>query len=141
MKRNARANERVVRPASRDKRATTGRSREQVQAYLAGQPPLARRRLRELRAIVRQVVPTAVEDFSYAMPAFRMAGKGLVWYAAWKRHYSLYPISTGTEQACAEELAQHAALSGRGTVRFLLESPAPRALIARLVKARVLELS
>lgn len=117
------------------------RSREQIHTYLSDQPPQARRRLRQMRSIVRRAVPAAIEHFSYAMPGFRLAGKGFVWYAAWKRHYSLYPISTSTERTFAEQLARHSALSGRGTVRFSLDAPVPAALIAALVKARARELS
>jgi len=52
-----------------------------VRAYLAALPPAARKRLLQMRALIRGAAPEAVEHFSYRMPGFRLAGKTLVWYA------------------------------------------------------------
>lgn len=134
-----RTSRRVVRPTVDTERAK--RARQHIRAYLGEQPLHARRLLRQLRTIVRREVPAAVDDFSYAMPGFRLAGKGFIWYAGWTHHYSLYPISESTERALAEQLARHTALSGRGTVRLPLDASVPEALIAALVKARARELA
>src|SRR4029077_1804160 len=62
---------------------------KEVGAYLAALPPEARRRLQQIRAIIRASAPGAVEHFSYRMPGFRLDGKTLIWYAAFKHHTSL----------------------------------------------------
>ncbi|HEY2119429.1 MAG TPA: DUF1801 domain-containing protein [Candidatus Acidoferrum sp.] len=111
----------------------------QVRTYLAALPAGTRSHLQKLREAIRAAAPGAVESFGYGMPAFALAGKPFVWYAAWKNHSSFYPLSKVTARAFAAELEQYE-VSGRGTIRFRLDQPLPTALVKRLVKARIAEL-
>lgn len=109
-----------------------------VRAYLAALPPGARKVTRQLGDIIRRAAPGASPAFSYGMPAIAIDGQKVVWYAGWKAHSSLYPISASTRTALARELEGRA--NDKGTVRFAHGEPLPEGLIRKLVQARIAEL-
>ena len=118
-------------------RAAAKQVASQVKRYLSSLPPASRARLEQMREAIRTAAPTAVEHFSYGVPGFRLDDKPFVWYAAFKHHTSLYPMTDALRSAHAAELEGFE--TSKGTVRFPLSEPLPAALVRRLVKARAAE--
>ncbi|MBF4509446.1 MAG: DUF1801 domain-containing protein [Aeromicrobium sp.] len=109
-----------------------------IDEYIAGFPEDVRRVLEELRALVRDAVPEAVETISYAIPTFDLNGTHLVHFGGFRKHVGFYPIPSGME-AFANELKPYK--KGKGSVQFPLGEPLPADLIRRIVAFRVAEIT
>ena len=110
-----------------------------VEEYFAALPADQRAVLEKLRKAIRAVAPTATEVISYQMPAFKYEGRGLVSYAAFKDHYSLFPMSLQVMADFETELRPF--VSGKGTIRFTADRRLPAPLVRKLVKARMAEIA
>jgi len=114
------------------------RGKPQVSAYLASLPPDTHKVLRTLRAAIRTAAPDAEEGFSYGIPAFKVNGRMLIWYAGWKSHSSLYPITASVKRELSAQLKRYE--TSKATVRFPLQQRLPLTLVKRIVKARLAEM-
>jgi uncharacterized protein YdhG (YjbR/CyaY superfamily) len=109
-----------------------------VEEYLATLPDDRRAGVEELRRTIQAAAPEATETIAYLMPAMRShGGQFLVSYAAYKKHYSLFPASEAVIEAGGGELKPY--LAGKGTIQFPADKPLPIALVAKIVKVRVAE--
>ncbi len=104
--------------------------------YILAFPEDVQERLTKVRETIKQKAPEAVESISYGMPAFKMNGKPLVYFAGYKNHIGFYATPTGHEEF-KKELAKYK--QGKGSVQFPLNEPVPYDLIGRITQFRVEE--
>ena len=103
-----------------------------IDAYIAALPEEKQTVIQAIRQTVKAAAPQATEVISYGMPALK--GKGiLVYYAAFKNHYGLYPTADGTN-AFAAELSRYK--FSKGAIQFPADQPIDHDLIARITAYR-----
>ena len=111
---------------------------ETIDDYIDLQPLATRTALECVRQAIHKAVPDAEECTSYKIPAYRLNGHILLYFAGWKTHYSIYPASDGMVESFEGELDAYRMT--KGTLRFPLSEPVPVKLIARIVKFRAQEM-
>lgn len=102
-----------------------------IDEYIAGFPAGVQKVLNAVRRTVHRAVPGLSEGIAYRIPALRLDGRPLVYFAGFSGHVGMYPFPRG-DAALDRLLAPYGA--GKGTLRFAHGEPLPRALIARVVK-------
>ena len=107
-----------------------------MDAYIAAQTPDARAALERLRKQIRAAAPKATEGISWGMPSFKLEGQ-LVGFAAFKDHYSFFPMSVEVMDALGKEIEPYR--TSKGTLQFTAARPLPAALVRTIVKARIAE--
>ena len=106
-----------------------------VDEYFAALPADRRGPMSDLRRTIRAAAPDAAEVITYKMPGFKLNGRFLVSYDAFKHHYSLFPSSDPIVDALGDRVRPY--LAGKGTLRFPADKPLPLDLITEIVKIRV----
>ncbi|HJP60033.1 MAG TPA: DUF1801 domain-containing protein [Gemmatimonadaceae bacterium] len=112
------------------------KSRAQVRKYVAKLPSATRKRFKELADTIHKAARGGNDVISYGVPAVRLNGRILVWYAGWKNHIAMYPVSAADRAFAADKGFK----TSKGTVQFPLDDPLPVSLVKRLVKSRLREL-
>ncbi|WP_026705912.1 iron chaperone [Flavobacterium soli] len=107
-----------------------------IAEYIAAFPEATQKKLPAMQALIQENAPDAVETISYAIPTFKLNGKMLVHFAAFKNHIGFYALPTGNI-AFEKEFSVYK--TGKGSVQFPLDQDLPQDLIARVVRFRVKE--
>lgn len=102
-----------------------------VSDYISQAPRSVQRTLKQIRATIQRVSPQAVESISYDMPAYKLNGKPLAYFAAFEHHIGFYALPSG-HSAFKKELSKYK--QGKGSVQFPIDKPIPLALIEKMVK-------
>lgn len=110
-----------------------------VDEYIASQPEAVQDILGHVRSTIRKAVPEAEEVISYKIPAYKVHGRPLLYFAGWKQHYSLYPVTESVVAVFKDELSPYEVK--KGTIQFPLYQPVPVELIGRIAKFRAKEVA
>tara|TARA_R100000697_G_C5412996_1_gene188403 strand:+ start:279 stop:647 length:369 start_codon:yes stop_codon:yes gene_type:complete len=108
----------------------------EVDQYISGFSDEVASVLSEIRTLIQQAASNSEECISYGIPTFKLNGKSLVHFAAYKKHIGFYATPTGHTEF-AKELSQYK--QGKGSVQFPLSQPMPLNLIRRIVEFRMKE--
>lgn len=108
-----------------------------IDTYLAGLSAEQRTVLERLRRTIHAAAPGAEEYLGYGLAGFKLHGRPLVYFGAWKEHCALYAASPAVQQRFAAELAGFE--TSKGTIRFTTAKPLPATLVRKLVRARIAE--
>jgi len=110
-----------------------------IDSYLAQTPQPHRKTLAALRAAIRRLLPSAEEGLSYGMPCFKVDGKGVAGFAAFKTHCTYFPMSGSVVDTLKNALSAYRV--SKGGVQFAADKPLPPGLVKKLLQARLEELS
>ena len=109
-----------------------------IDDFIAKYPQDVQAILQKIRAVIHKSAPKAEEAMSYGIPTFKLNGKNLVHFSAFKEHIGFYPTPTGIEKFKTELSAYE---SAKGSVKFPLNKPIPYTLIGKITQFRVKEVS
>ncbi|MGC4039431.1 MAG: DUF1801 domain-containing protein [Flavobacterium sp.] len=107
-----------------------------VDQYIKSFPKETQSILEKIRELIIKNAAGSVESISYGMPAYKLNGKPLVYFAGYKNHIGFYATPTGHAEF-AKELSAYK--QGKGSVQFPVNEPIPFDLIQRIVEFRVTE--
>jgi uncharacterized protein YdhG (YjbR/CyaY superfamily) len=110
-------------------------SAEEVDEYLRGVEEPKRSTLQALRRTILEIVPDADEVISYRVPAFRVGGKTVAGFAAFKDHLSYLPFSGSVLPPLADELKGYTMT--KSALHFPVDRPLPKTIVKKLIAVRL----
>ncbi len=110
---------------------------QQVDEYLALIDEPKRSTLAALRRTILDLLPDAEECISYGMPAYKVRGKTIAGFAAFKNHLSYLPHSGSVLEKLADQLGSYTGT--KGSLHFPVDQPLPREIIRQLLQTRLTE--
>lgn len=110
-------------------------ARTEIDRYLAGVEEPKRATLEQLRRTILEVIPDAEQGISYGLPAFKLRGKVVAGFAAFKNHLSYLPHSGSVFPELRHELADYR--TSTGALQFPVDTSLPKPLVERLIRVRI----
>jgi uncharacterized protein YdhG (YjbR/CyaY superfamily) len=110
-------------------------SAEEIDHYLDELEEPKRTTLASLRRTILGILPEADQGMSYGVPAFRIRGKTIAGFAAFKNHLSYLPHSGSVFPELEDDLKGYPTSSG--ALRFSIDEPLPAPLVEKLIAVRL----
>jgi uncharacterized protein YdhG (YjbR/CyaY superfamily) len=111
---------------------------QEIDRYLAALDEPKRSTLEALRTSILEIVPEAEQGISYGTPAFKVQGKAVAGFAAFKSHLSYVPHSGSVLATLQDDTAPYE--TSKGSLKFAVDKPLPKRLVKKLISARMREL-
>ena len=112
-------------------------SREEIDRYLANLDEPKRTTLEQLRRTILRIVPDAEQGLSYRVPAFRVEGRVIAGFAAFKNHLSYLPFSGSVINQLPSDLAGYGGT--KSSLHFPVDKPLPTDIVKKLIETRLRE--
>ena len=109
---------------------------QSIDAYISEYPKEVQALLETFRSMIKKAAPGAEEDMKYGIPTFRLHGRNLVHFGAFKNHVSFFPGASGVAEF-KDDVTGYTV--SKGTIQFPIDKRLPTALITKIVKFRVKE--
>ncbi len=105
--------------------------------YVSELPSTTQKILKQIRASILKFIPGAEEVISYGIPAFKLNGRFVIYFAGYKKHIGVYPVPKANK--AFEKDFSFYKTSGKGSIQFPLDKPIPFDLINKIVAFRIAE--
>ena len=102
---------------------------------MAKVPQPQKRTLEDLRRTILEILPESEEVISYGFPGYRLNGKIICGFDAFKNHCSFFPHSSLVIPALEKELANYK--TSKGALQFPIDKPLPKSLVKKLIATRL----
>ncbi len=109
-----------------------------INEYITDLPKDFLLKLKEIRFIVKKLVPNGEETISYGMPTIKLNGKNFIHFASMKGHLGFYPTPSGVK-VFESQLKKLGIGYSKGCIRFSYDKPLPVSLITRIITFRLKE--
>ena len=107
-----------------------------IDEYITAFPQEIQKKMKQIRSLIKKTIPNVEESISYNIPTFKMNGKYVVYFAAYKNFISVYPAPR-QDPVFKKELSQYE--GGKGTVQFRHDQPIPLDLVKRIIQFRAVQ--
>lgn len=109
-----------------------------IDSYIKACPKETQELLKQIRSLIKKLLPKSEEAIKYGIPTFRMFNKNVVHFGGFKTHISFFPGADGVAEF-EKELTKFKV--SKGTIQFPLGKKLPSTLIAKIVKFRLAKVS